>query len=472
MSPAKGDAVSPAKGDAMSAAEGESVATAAGRSRAAVDGGELIRRGSAEARGPVSSGSGDAPSDDGSHSWSTTDRALRDGAGDGDGGRRGGPSRTAGRTEGRDAPRDGRQDRSERRPDGARRRAVDPVKGLMHPHRELCEQAIDPLEIAAGLEAHGVTDRTAARFRHRDVFSLAEEMYARVPRAGEPAESPTAPGAPEARAGWAAMALLPGAVCVLVVAGMHFLGGQLRLAVGIGGAIAVTAALCLALRHGPLRSPGRTGTATRAWTCWLIAYAVCGDGLLTAALAGGPDEPLPLATAPALGLALAVVPATWGAYLFAAKARSKVAVSRGLDEFGAAVRPLLLGIFALFLTALGALLGLSGAVLGEDAAYAGAGALGALLLLARLLAAHGAGHVPAVVLGAAGGLEMLALASAFAGRVPGCSVLAVPVEAAVDAGGPGLVPAAVCGVAALVLLIHAVRGLAAASAHATPEDAS
>ena len=65
----------------------------------------------------------------------------------------------------------------------AARGAADPVKALMHRHRDLCERAVDPLEIAAGLEAHGVTDRTAARFRHRDVFSLAEEMYARVPRA-------------------------------------------------------------------------------------------------------------------------------------------------------------------------------------------------------------------------------------------------------------------------------------------------
>ena len=54
-----------------------------------------------------------------------------------------------------------------------RRGAADPVKALMHRHRELCERAVDPLEIAAGLEAHGITDRTAARFRHRDVFSLA-----------------------------------------------------------------------------------------------------------------------------------------------------------------------------------------------------------------------------------------------------------------------------------------------------------
>ncbi|WP_344563775.1 hypothetical protein [Streptomyces axinellae] len=54
----------------------------------------------------------------------------------------------------------------------------------MYQYRELCERAIDPLEIAAGLEARGVTDRTAARFRHRDVFSLAEELYARIPRPG------------------------------------------------------------------------------------------------------------------------------------------------------------------------------------------------------------------------------------------------------------------------------------------------
>ncbi|OAH14448.1 hypothetical protein [Streptomyces jeddahensis] len=376
------------------------------------------------------------------------------------------------RTEVRATQRDGRQDRRERRPDGARRRAVDPVKGLMHQHRELCERAIDPLEIAAGLEAHGVTDRTAARFRHRDVFSLAEEMYARVPRAGEPAEPPETRGTPEPRAAWVATALLPGAVCGLAVAGMHALGGNLRLVAGIFGAIAVTAALCVALRHGPLHTPGRTGTATRAWTGWLILYAVCGDGLLAAALAGGPDGPWPLATAPALGLALAVAPAAWCAYLFATKARSRLAVSRGLAELRAAVRPLLLGVFAMFLTVLAILLGLSGAVLGEDAAYAGAGALGALLLLGRLLAAHGAGHVQAAVLGAAAGAEMLALASAFAGRLPGFSVLAVPVEAAVDAGGPGLVPAAACGAAALVLLVHAVRRLACASAHATPEDAS
>ncbi len=73
---------------------------------------------------------------------------------------------------------------------GAAPGAADPVKVLLHRHRELCERAVDPLEIAVGLEAHGITDRTAARFRHRDVFSLAEELYARVPRDADAAAPP------------------------------------------------------------------------------------------------------------------------------------------------------------------------------------------------------------------------------------------------------------------------------------------
>ncbi len=81
-----------------------------------------------------------------------------------------------------------------RTPPGERRRGryVDPVRRLLHQHRELCERAVDPWEIAAGLEARGVGDRSAARYRHRDVFSLAEELYARTPWAGALADD-TAP---------------------------------------------------------------------------------------------------------------------------------------------------------------------------------------------------------------------------------------------------------------------------------------
>ncbi|MFD4621314.1 hypothetical protein [Streptomyces sp. NPDC058475] len=339
----------------------------------------------------------------------------------------------------------------------------------MHRHRELCERAVDPLEIAAGLEAHGVTDRTAARFRHRDVFSLAEEMYARVPRDGEPAPRPVTSARPGARADWAALALLPGALCAAAVVGLRFTDGQPRLAVAAGGALAVSLGLRVALRHGPLSTGHRTtSAATRAWTCWLVAYALLGDGLLSAGLDGGPDGPWPLATAPVLALALGCAPAAWCAQLFAIRARRKLTASRGLEEFAASAQPLLLAAVGLFLCALGGLLALCGTALGEPAAYAGAGSLGALLLLARLLTARGFTHAPAVVLAVAGAAEATALATVFAGRLPGCSFLATPVESLADAWGAGAVPALACGAAALVLLVHATRTLTRASAHSLP----
>ncbi|MFD4525980.1 hypothetical protein ACFWP7_19030 [Streptomyces sp. NPDC058470] len=351
---------------------------------------------------------------------------------------------------------------------GSRRGAVDPVKALIHRHRELCERAVDPLEIAAGLEAHGVTDRTAARFRHRDVFSLAEELYARVPRDGESTQRSAPSGPLWVRADWAALALLPGALCAAAVTGVRVTEGQPRLVVAVVGALAVALGLRVALRRGPLSVTHHTTSGTRAWTCWLIAYALLGDGLLSAGVEGGPDGPWPLAGAPVLALALACAPAAWCAHLFAVRARRRLAASRGLEEFAASVQPLLLGVFGLFLCALGGLLALCGAALDESAGYAGAGALGALLLLARLLAARGFTHAPAVVLATAGAVEATALATVFAGRLPGCAFLSVPVDTVVVAWGPGAVPALMCGAATLVLLIHSTRTLTRASAHALP----
>ncbi|WP_035798205.1 hypothetical protein [Kitasatospora mediocidica] len=60
--------------------------------------------------------------------------------------------------------------------------AGDPVRELMAAHQALCEQAGHPLEIAAALEEAGIGAATAGQYRHGDVFSLAEEMFARVPR--------------------------------------------------------------------------------------------------------------------------------------------------------------------------------------------------------------------------------------------------------------------------------------------------
>ncbi|WP_260461577.1 hypothetical protein, partial [Streptomyces sp. WAC04114] len=374
---------------------------------------------------------------------------------------------------------------SERPASTSRRGAVDPVKTLMHRHRELCERAVDPLEIAAGLEAHGLTDRTAARFRHRDVFSLAEEMYARVSRDGD-TPLPAPPAAPRVRVDWVLLTLLPGALCAAAIAAVHLTHGRSRLFAAAAGALAVALALRAALRRGPLSRtdtdgpgprPEAASSRTTPWTVWLVAYALLGNGLLDNALAGGPDTlptgtadgPWPLTAAPVLALALACAPAAWTAHLLTARARRKLAASRGLEDFAAAVRPLLLGVFALFLGALAALLALSGTALGEPAAYAQGLALGALLFLARLLTTHGFTYAPAVVLTAAATVEAAALATVFASRLPGAGVLATPVEALVTAWGAGSVPTLTCGAAALALLVHTTRKLTRASAHAPPE---
>ncbi|GAB2856845.1 hypothetical protein GCM10027074_24830 [Streptomyces deserti] len=358
------------------------------------------------------------------------------------------------------------------------RRGADPVKALMHRHRELCERAVDPLEIAAGLEAHGVTDRTAARFRHRDVFSLAEEMYARVPRDGDtpPRLTPTTASRP--RADWILLTLLPGAACAATVAALRLTDGRPRLIAAAIGALAVALSVRAALRRGPLATTARTPHgASATWTYWLVGYALLGNGLLHAAITGGPDAlptgtadgPWPVTTAPVLALTLSCAPAAWTAHLFAARARRRLAASRGLEEFAAAVRPLLLGTVALFLGALTALLTACAAALDEPPAYAETLTLGALLFLARLLTVHGFTHAPAMVLVATVTAQAAALATVFAARLPGCAPLAIPADTLVTTWGPGSLPALTCGAAALALLVHATRRLTRASAHAPAE---
>ncbi|WP_406356335.1 hypothetical protein OH738_13705 [Streptomyces hirsutus] len=372
-------------------------------------------------------------------------------------------------------------DRESARP-GAGRGTADPVKALLHRHRELCERAVDPLEIAAGLEAHGVTDRTAARFKHRDVFSLAEELYARIPRDGDAPRPSAATTAPGPRVGWVVLTLLPGALGLASVAALRLTHGQSRLYAVAAGVLAIALALRAALRRGsPLgttpttSTPSTTGTA--AWTCWLLGYALLGDGLLHTAITGGPDGPptrgpgspegdWALAVAPALALTLAFAPGAWSARLFAVRARRKVAASRGLEDFADSVRPLLFGTFGLFLCALAALFTLCATVLDEPFTHHEVLTLGALLFLARLLTLHGFTHAPKVVLAAAALAQAAALAAVFAARLPGCGALATPVETLVTTWDPSGVATLICGAAALTLLIHAARTLTRASAHA------
>lgn len=381
-----------------------------------------------------------------------------------------------------------------------RRGPADPVKTLMHQHRTLCERAVDPMEIAAGLEAHGVTDRTAARFRHRDVFSLAEELYARVPRAEAPPPAVPAPGpVRRGRGARVALHLLPGAVCAATAAAVAAAGHAptpvpftsadgpsprfVQTAVAVAGAGLVLLALRLCVRHGPLRARYPIARSAGLWTCWLAGYALGGDWLLRQLLAGGPDLPptrSQLATASALALTCAVVPAAWCAHWFAGRARRGLADSRCLTAFASGVRPLLLIATAMQLAALLALSAAADAAGGTGAvgdgggagAVAAASALGALLFLARLLARHGFPAAAAAGPVAAVALEAAALACVLAARLPGLEPLGRPVELAVTHLGPSVVPAVACALSALGLLLYALGALTGASAHAPAPDAA
>ncbi|WP_326658086.1 hypothetical protein [Streptomyces sp. NBC_00385] len=352
-----------------------------------------------------------------------------------------------------------------------RRGPADPVKSLMYRHRELCERAVDPLEIAAGLEAHGVTDRTAARYRHRDVFSLAEELFARVPGvAGEPVGASFAPARDiETRAAWSLRALLPGAACLATFVALRLtegvLDGGARLAIGSGGGLLAFVGLALALRTGPLCADGRSSGAAGLFGCWLLGYVLYGDALLHQLLSGGPEGPWDITPAPLLGLAVAVAPAAWCAHLFSVHAHRKLNGSRALEEFAAGVRPLLFAAVAFFLCALGGLLYLAGLGIGGGGSRSGAAALGVLLLLARLLTVHGFPEPAATGLAAACAVEVAAPALVLAGRLPGLDAVARPVEALIEAAGTGAVPAVACGAAALGLLTTATVALSRASAH-------
>ncbi|MFF0058597.1 hypothetical protein ACFYRI_29820 [Streptomyces microflavus] len=344
----------------------------------------------------------------------------------------------------------------------------------MHHHRDLCERAVSPLEIAAGLEANGLTDRTAARYRHRDVFALAEELYARTPArpAGSAVAVPPPPGPDtEARAGWTLLALLPGAAC-LATAGLLLvtegaLGGGARAAVIVTGALLACLALRFCLGRGPLRAPEGAGRAGM-YACWLLSFAVYGEELIAQVVSGGPDGPWEAAPAPLLGLTAAVAPAAWCAHFFTVQAHRKLTGSRALEEFGAGVRPLLLAAVVLFLCALLPLLFLADLGLGGTGTPVSAAALGVLFFLARLLAAHGLPEPGTLALAAACAVEAAAPALVLAGRLPGLEPLARPVHALVAAGGPGAVPALACGAAALGLLLHASAALSRASAHTHP----
>ena len=70
---------------------------------------------------------------------------------------------------------------SEARYRGPERRSSDPLNALGRRVNHVCVAAVDPLQIAAALEADGVNDELAVGYGVRNVFELAEHLYYRVP---------------------------------------------------------------------------------------------------------------------------------------------------------------------------------------------------------------------------------------------------------------------------------------------------
>ncbi|GAA4674899.1 hypothetical protein GCM10023347_31500 [Streptomyces chumphonensis] len=389
----------------------------------------------------------------------------------------------------RERPAAGAPRAEERAP--VRREPADPVRPLLHQHRELCARAVDPLEIAAALEAHGINDRAAARYRHRDVFGLAEELFARSARLEPPAPPkadrprragrrtrwPRTPGPKGVRTVVrAALTLLPGTLCALALPAPlpAQLPASLRWPAALLAALLVAgvlrAVLRTALRGVPLGWPPVLAGV------WLLGYALLGDGLLGALLDGGALlRPAPRWVA--LTLAFAVAPAAWCVHRFATGARHRLAVSRSLGAFAARARPLLAGILALCCLALLAIqaaarYALTGAPLGVGgpdahllAGTAAVTATGLLLFTAVLLAAHGFPRPAALGLAVACAVQALALGWAAAADLPGLDAIDAPLRRAVDTGGPAVVQAAACGLAWVCLLAPAVTHLTGAAAH-------
>jgi hypothetical protein len=342
--------------------------------------------------------------------------------------------------------------------------SADPVRELMARHRELCEHAVDPLEIAAGLEAAGLGQDTAARCRHADLFSLAEELYARVPRRPPEPEPPV----PRQCGAAARAALTAAALAVLPCAGVAALGPRWP--------VLLTAAVPLALLPA-LSGPAATGTAPPLGGSVCPADALgpvprpraeevarpgpavlrqgLGRGLGLAALLllplAAPGGDRPLSAALVLAAAVSAGSAERAARWYRQVGRGHLGAARTLAEFRARMRPVLPVAVALHLAVLGVLTYAALAVLAVVAPRPGPGHGGGLLHLA----AQRAGAVPWA---AQGLLLVLPVLLARCGRTTAAALGAVagPAAAVVPlALGRSWPSAVLCGGGAVAVLLLA-----------------
>ncbi|MFE2106456.1 hypothetical protein ACFXAF_11395 [Kitasatospora sp. NPDC059463] len=289
----------------------------------------------------------------------------------------------------------------------------DPVRVVMAEHRVLCERAVDPLEIAAGLEEAGLGAAAAARCRHADLFSLAEELYARVPRR-PPAEEPAGPVESWPRRCAAALRTAVAAVLPCAVA------------VALGGSRPVLAAAAVPLTLVPVGAGRRRGWGAAAHRAGVAALLLAPP----AVAAGGPGERR-VTAALVLAAALSAGSAEWAARWFRRAGRGHLATAETLAGFRSRMRPVLPVALALHLAVLAALSFAALTVLSALAPLPGPGHGGGLLHLA----AERAGPAQWAAQGVLGLLLVLSALLARCGR-PGAAALGALAGAAASAAPP------------------------------------
>lgn len=274
------------------------------------------------------------------------------------------------------------------------RRATDPLARLARRHDAVCTSAVDHFEIAATLEASGMSDRACRAYGHDDVFSLAQQLFAMVPRRGSGRATPAT-----RRRVRRTESLLRGLVYALP--GLVVVG----LAADAGTAVAVVA---LVVGWGWANAASSVGHRTRG-----LAGSVAARAVLRRTLLGG--------------VAVVVLAVTGTAWLTAAPSAAAVAVSAAVG---------------VYLVAAGTLL-----VLGADWWLALAlvpGSVGGLLaLVGWLRSGVGAGVLPGLSVVATVGLAVAATRVEVPGEVPRAALSWVDVRLAV----PHLVYGALCALA-------------------------
>jgi len=262
---------------------------------------------------------------------------------------------------------------------------ADPVHDLKERHLQCCEGAVHPLEIAAELEAAGIGPGTAGRYRHADVFSLAEELYARVPRRPAALRTPPPESPWRRRAPYACLVAVLFALPSLGLWAFRQSGGPGR---GPGVGLAAAAALALVAAA----TSGREHPAAER-----LGYALGVAALLALVVAGGG-----LDAAMAAALASGLGAAEWCARWFRHIGWGHLDAAHSRAEFRERMRPVLPVAVGLYLSALSAITfaalalasalrravggGVAAAVAGTDGtAWATQECTGLLLLLVLLL---------------------------------------------------------------------------------------